>query len=231
MTPRVSVVVPVHRQADHIESTVRALMSSLGELPVSSELVLVVNGADDGSWEKCSALEQSLAGVRAVRIQEAGWGRAVRTGLEAARGELICFTNSARTSPSDLKQVIELALRNPDVVIKAQRRIRDSWRRRLGSVGFNFYCRALFDLPYWDINGTPKVFARRFESLLALRADDDLLDLEFLLACRDAGYLVLEVPVMQAVRYGGRSTTGYRSAVRLFAGATSLWRRSRRPSR
>ena len=44
--------------------------------------------------------------------------------------------------------------------MKANRKIRDNWRRRLGSLLYNLECRALFDLANWDINGTPKVFPR-----------------------------------------------------------------------
>ena len=51
-------------------------------------------------------------------------------------------------------------------VIKASRKIRENWKRRLGSLLYNLECRALFDLPYWDINGTPKVFGRHFIPLI-----------------------------------------------------------------
>lgn len=225
VSSQVSIVMPVFRQADHIEPTVREYVLALAKLPMPSEIILVVNGADEDSWSACSALEAALPGVRALRISDSGWGRAVKVGLEHAKGDVLCFTNSARTHPADLARAIELALRNPDVVVKAQRRIRDQWQRRLASVVFNFYCRALFDLPFWDMNGTPKAFSRRFSSLLQLAEDGDLLDLEFLIACQDAGYLVLEVPVRHAARRGGRSTTSYASAYHLFSGATRLWRR------
>ena len=62
----------------------------------------------------------------------------------------------------------------PKVVIKANRKIRESWRRRMGYLLYNLECRALFDLSVWDINGTPKVFPRSFTALLNLARDDDL---------------------------------------------------------
>ena len=48
----------------------------------------------------------------------------------------------------------------PNVVVKANRKIREHWTRRLGSLLYNLECRALFDLSNWDVNGTPKVFPR-----------------------------------------------------------------------
>src|SRR5262249_20318857 len=113
---------------------------------------------------------------------------------------------------------------NPDVVVKANRKIRESWRRRLGSLLYNLECRALFDLSCWDINGTPKVFPRSHAPLVALARNDDLIDLEFTVICRREGYPMLEVPIVPTRRRGGSSTTRYRSAVKLYAGAYRLWR-------
>ncbi len=115
---------------------------------------------------------------------------------------------------------------NPGVVVKANRKIRENWRRRMGSLLYNLECRALFDLSYWDINGTPKVFPRQFDKLLALTRDDDLIDAEFNVVCRREGYPMLEVPIFASRRHGGTATTNYRSAVKMYWGAYQLWRRS-----
>ena len=89
-----------------------------------------------------------------------------------------------------------LALRTqyPDVVVKANRKIRDNWRRRLGSLLYNLECRVLFDLPSGTSTARPKVFPRAFGKLLELRRDDDLIDAEFSVICRREGYPMFEVP-------------------------------------
>jgi hypothetical protein len=112
----------------------------------------------------------------------------------------------------------------PDTVVKANRKIRESARRRLGSLLYNLECRMLFDLAFWDINGTPKIFPRGFEQLLSLKREDDLIDLEFVATCRRVGYPMIEVPILSARRHGGRSTTGYGTAIRLYIGAWRLRR-------
>ena len=59
----------------------------------------------------------------------------------------------------------------PDVVVKANRRSATTGGAGLGSLLYNLECRALFDLSFWDINGTPKVFPRSFgEAARAARA-------------------------------------------------------------
>jgi hypothetical protein len=109
-----------------------------------------------------------------------------------------------------------------DCVVKANRKIRENWKRRLGSLLYNLECRSIFDLPYWDINGTPKVFHRNLARLLALKSDDDLVDLEFHAICREENYPVLEVPVFSTSRHSGRSTTNIGSAIRMYTGAFRL---------
>jgi hypothetical protein len=105
---------------------------------------------------------------------------------------------------------------HPDSVIKANRKIRSSARRRLGSLLYNLECRALFDLAYWDVNGTPKVFSRDLTELLKLRRDDDLIDLEFNVICRMQDYPMIELPIFSSSRHSGKSTTTVRSAIKMY---------------
>lgn len=219
-----SIILPVYNQADHVEAVVDEYSRALQSVPYPYELLLVVNGSRDRSLEICRDLERRDHHVRAFQSERGGWGLAVRLGLREARGDLICFTNSARTSPQDLVLLLLYTIANPGVVVKANRKVREKWQRRLGSLLYNLECRALFDLSYWDINGTPKVFPRSFAKLLALSRDDDLIDLEFNVICRREGYPMLEVPIFSSRRYGGKSTTNYRSALRMYLGAYSLWR-------
>jgi len=220
----VSIVLPVHDQGDHVADAVREYEESLARLPVPHEIVLVVNGSTDSSLLVCRDLERTNPAVKVLESVEGGWGRAVLLGLEAARGDLLCYTNLARTRAEDLTLLVLYGLMHPDVVVKANRKIRDSLYRRFGSLLYNLECRALFDLSYWDINGTPKVFSRSLGRLLELTREDDLVDLEFHIVCRREGYRVLEVPIFSNVRHGGRSTTNHRSALGLYWGALSMWR-------
>jgi len=220
----ISLVLPAHNQADHLGAVVPEYIAALTHLPLASEVILVANNCRDHTWEICQASAAKYPGVRALQCATGGWGRAVKLGLGAAQGDLICYTNSARTSGEDLVRLLVLATAHPDTVIKANRKIRESLWRRLGSLLYNLECRALFDLATWDINGTPKVFPRRFAKLMALSRDDDLIDAEFASICRREGYPVLEVPIFSRRRHGGKSTTGWRSALRMYLGAWRLRR-------
>ena len=224
MRPVLSVILPVHNQADHIAPVVDEYRAALSGLAVGHEILLVVNGSRDASLACCRALAARYPDVIALEAPRAGWGLAVRAGLGAARGDVLCYTNSARTRGEDLRRIVKVALSNPLAVVKADRRLRDGLRRRIGSLLFNLEARSLFGITTRDVNGTPKVFPRRFAALLALTRDDDLIDLEFCAACRREGYPILQVPVDSRNRHGGRSTTNWRSALRLYRGAWALRR-------
>jgi len=220
----ISVVLPVHNQADHVADAIQEYQAALSRIPAPHELILVVNASTDGSLDVCRELEASSDAVRVITSDRGGWGLAVRLGLRAARGDLLCYTNLARTSGDDLTLLLLYATVQSGVVVKANRKIRDSAVRRLGSLLYNLECRALFDLSNWDINGTPKVFPRACAPLLRLEREDDLIDAEFCIVCRREGYRMFEVPIFSTRRHGGRSTTGWLSALRLYWGAIELWR-------
>jgi glycosyltransferase involved in cell wall biosynthesis len=223
--PATSLVLPVYNQADHIGGVVESYLPALRRLGGGIELILVTNACRDASVDVCDALAEEHPEVVTLDLAEGGWGRAVRAGIAAATGDSIGYTNSARTTPEILALCAAYSRAYPQMVIKANRRIRDNWSRRMGSLIYNLECRALFDLATWDINGTPKFFPRDFEGLLALRRDDDLVDAEFVALCKRLDYPMLEVPVLATRRHGGSSTTNYGSALKMYRGAMALRRR------
>jgi glycosyltransferase involved in cell wall biosynthesis len=222
---RASIVLPVYNQAGHIGPLLQEYAAELTRLSFAIELLPVINGPRrDRSLEICRELEATCPSVRTLCVDEGGWGRAVRYGLSQAAGDLLCYTNSARTTSQDLLLFLFFASVHPDCVIKANRKIRESLRRRMGSLIYNLECRALFDLPYWDINGTPKVFHRDRAPLLELSRNDDLIDLEFNVICRRAGYQMIEVPIVSERHSTSSTTTGLKAAYGMYAGA---WRMKR----
>lgn len=231
MVASISIVLPVYNQAGHIEQITTDYIQALRDVNFDYEILLVVNNSRDGSAGLCQEMEDKYPQVRAMNLKAGGWGLAVKAGLRAAQGDLLCYTNSARTSPQDLALLLLYGNINADKVIKANRKIRESTFRRMGSLLYNLECRALFDLPYWDINGTPKVFPRACDRLLDLTREDDLIDLEFAVVCRENGYPLIEVPIFSSRRHSGRSTTSMKSAIHMYLNAYLMWAESRKGSR
>lgn len=225
----ISIVLPVYNQADHLRQVVEDYEKALTGVPHRHELLLVINGCRDNSEQIANQLSSENSSVRVVVSKQGGWGRAVRLGLQNARGDIVCYTNLARTQPQDLLLMVLYAVANRGVVIKANRKIRENWRRRLGSLLYNLECRMLFDLEYWDVNGTPKIFdSKAHAEALALTREDDLIDLEFNVICHSHHYPMLEVPLVSTKRHGGKSTTNVRSALRMYFGAWKMAKQHKR---
>jgi glycosyltransferase involved in cell wall biosynthesis len=83
----VSVVVPTYRRAQFLPDAIFPLLAD----PATSEVVVVVDGCDDGSMETLQAIAQEDARVRPVWRANGGEAAARVTGLHEARGDLVLF--------------------------------------------------------------------------------------------------------------------------------------------
>ena len=232
MTPElVSVILPFSNQADYIREIVSGHVAALAEAGIAYEIILVPNGSVDNTNAVCRALAAQLPDVRCLEIERRGWGCAVRSGIAAAAGTFICYTNSARTQSDDLKRILGYSRNNPGLIVKATRINRHSRIRQFGSFLYNMLCGTLLGLSTHDVNGTPKVFPRSASTLRNLQREDDLIDLEFMWRCARGALKVVEIPVHGNDRRGGSSTTGGKTAWRLYIGAIRFWRQVRIESR
>jgi hypothetical protein len=220
----ISIVLPAYRATDHIRDVIPAMIREVETIGEPLEVIIVVNGPHDGTDEAAEALRAADPRVRVLRAESAGWGRAVRTGLQAANGDMLAYTNLARTPPAVLRTAIVLALAARGSVVKANRRVRDSMVRRAGSILYNLECRMLFEMSVFDVNGTPKVFPAELTELRDLHRNDDLIDVEFLAICTARNYQLVEFAVPPLARHSGRSTTNLGSAWRMYTRAFALRR-------
>lgn len=219
-----SVILPIYHQADQLEELIQQYVSGLKKLRSSFEIILVINGNDSASHTVGKKLLQKYPMVQIIFLKRSGWGLAVKTGIEHAKGNYICYTNSARTQISDLIAILKLAKHNPHVVIKATRILHINLLRRLGSTLYNIECRLLLHTPVWDVNGTPKVFPRKVAKKITFVSENDLIDAEFIAKCIWSAIPILEVPILFPERYGGKSTTKIFSAIKMYVGLFKIRR-------
>jgi glycosyltransferase involved in cell wall biosynthesis len=221
--PEISVILPFRNQADHLAPLMRKYLGEFQPQPWTFELVLVPNACTDDSVRLCRELQSADPRIRVVENPRGGWGLSVRCGLDAARGRFLCYTNSARTEPAQIPAAFERLRRLPSALVKIVRRGRGNFLREFGSFLYNLECRALFRLGCRDVNGTPKIFPRELLDRVRLTSDGDLLDLEILAKARRQGWRIVEIPVEGWKRHGGKSSTNFKSAGRMYAGALNLW--------
>jgi dolichol-phosphate mannosyltransferase len=131
-----SVVVPVHNEADNIAPLVGEIVAALaGRL--AFEIVYVDDASTDGTAAALAALKPTTPTLRVVRhAARCGQSAAIRTGVAAARAPWIAtLDGDGQNDPADIPSL--WALRsggNAAQMIAGQRtKRRDSWSKRISS--------------------------------------------------------------------------------------------------
>jgi glycosyltransferase involved in cell wall biosynthesis len=223
-----SIVLPCRNQGDHIHRVIEAYLEPLTNLDIPFELVVVPNASTDRTEDEVRAMAEKEPRIRVVANSQGGWGLSVRKGLEAARGELLGYTNTARTDPTSIPQFVERYRNSNAGLVKARRENRNAPMREIGSAIYNFEARLLLGIRVRDVNGTPKVFSRDFYQQIQLREDGDLLDLELMAYATELELPILEIPIQGFQRHGGKSSTTLASAWNMYRGAVRFWRNHKR---
>lgn len=114
-----SVVIPAYNEEDGIAEIANRVLSvreSLAAVGVHDLELIVV---DDGSKDRTVEIARSIAGVRLIQHEHnKGYGGALKTGFNAARGELIGFLDADGTYPPEhFPQLCVEALRGTELVI------------------------------------------------------------------------------------------------------------------
>src|SRR5262249_43427367 len=161
MSARLSLVMPAYNEAPGIADSVAEAHEALVGLGYEFELIVV----DDGSTDESAAIVADLAGLwPRVRLlthsSNLGYGAALRTGFEAARYELVAFTDpDGQFYLEDLEDLVTLARECPVAVGRRVDR-KDPWRRRFLSWGYNVLARRFLGTGVRDCDCALKVFRR-----------------------------------------------------------------------
>ena len=223
--PFLSVVLPCRNQADHIGRVLERYFTPLDGIGRPYELVVVPNASTDGTNDVVRRIAAADSRVTMVENPQGGWGRSVLCGLRSARGDLLCYTNSARTDPRHVVELLALYEAHAPCLAKVRRANRHAPLREIGSLLYNLEGRLLFGVESRDVNGTPKIFSRQLFEALRLESEGDLIDMECIARARQVGVKLVELPVQGFQRHGGKSSTTFKSAWNMYAGA---WRLSRK---
>ena len=205
-----------------MQSVVNDFKESLDTLGESYEIIIVINGESEATAESQERVAGENPRIIEGRLREAGWGRAILWGFARSRGSYICYTNTARTDAAELARLMRYALVFNNWVVKSSR-IERTRLRKWVSIFYNLENRIVLGTPVWDVNATPKIIPRDVFENLRLTSANELLDAELLYKAFQNRIPIIEIPILQWERKGGRSVTNWLTAVRLFFGV--LWLR------
>lgn len=102
---RVTVIVPAYNEAATIEQVLRRV----ADLQLDAEILVVDDGSGDDTAEIVGALESQIAGLRLIiHERNQGKGAAVRTGINASRGEIVMIQDAdLEYDPADIPKLLE----------------------------------------------------------------------------------------------------------------------------
>ena len=160
-TDRLSLVIPAFNEAEVIAQAIREAESALAGQFARFEVLVVDDGSTD---DTASRVERLLPKARRTQLlrhaTNRGYGAALRTGFEAARYDLVAFTDAdCQFDLTDLGTLASLAAEYPIAAgYRADRK--DPWRRRFFSWGYNTLARMLLGTGLRDVDCALKVFRR-----------------------------------------------------------------------
>ena len=223
---RLSYFFPAHNEEANLAGLVEEALATLPSLADTFEIIAV----NDGSRDRTAAIADELTAahpdlVRAVHHPtNLGYGAALRSGLAAARYELVAFPDGDRQfQVKDLGRLTE-RLRgdgDPDVVVGFRIKRADPLIRTIYARLYRLANRIFFGLTVTDVDCACKLFRREALDGLRVESGGAFFSAELLIKLRAAGRSVVEVGVPHYPRTAG-SPTGARPSV-VFRAVKDFW--------
>ena len=214
-----SVVVPVKDEAGNVAPLVREIAAALKGR--DHEILFIDDGSSDGTAAALTALKGEVPQLRVLRHgRNLGQSRGIRTGVQAARGEIIVtLDGDGQNDPADIPKLLTALAAEPDVAMVSGVRVKrqDTASRRLASRLGNRFRSALLGDGATDTGCGLKAFRR--DVFLDLPYFDHLHRFLIALVQRE-GWQVRYVPVNHRPRLTGASK--YTNFGRLLVSAQDL---------
>lgn len=84
--PYLSIVIPAYNEAQRLPNTLGQALKFIEQQPYTGEILVVENGSCDNTLQIAQAFAAQHSQVRVLHNEQPGKGRAVQTGMLAARG-------------------------------------------------------------------------------------------------------------------------------------------------
>jgi dolichyl-phosphate beta-glucosyltransferase len=203
--PAISVVIPCYNEEQRIGATLLEIERHLAASGLSHEVLVVDDGSTDGTVDLVAARAATNGALRVIATSpNRGKGHALRTGILAARGDIVMFTDADLSIPIGIIDDFRQAIAAGDDIVVASRAhplsrqaVRPPLSRRLMTRLFRAVVHAL--LPVGAVRDTQcgcKAYRREVAHDLfrRQRIDGFSFDAEVLYLAWRAGYRVSEVP-------------------------------------
>jgi glycosyltransferase involved in cell wall biosynthesis len=212
-----SIIIPVYRQERTIQRNLRLIEAELSQLTVPYEVIVVIDGDEDGSKEEAKRVRSKNVSVVGYATNH-GKGYAVRYGMAKSHGSIIGFLDAGGDIRAEgLSMMLEhFRWYNADIIVGSKRhpvsKVRYPLYRRMLSWGYQMLTRLLFGLNVRDTQVGLKLYRRVVleDVLPRLLVKRFAFDIEILAVAWRLGYKrIYEAPV--ELEFSAASTITSRS--------------------
>jgi len=202
--PVVDVVVPVYNEQRALSGSVRRLRAYLdAHLPWPSMVTIVDNGSTDATPAEAQRLAHELSGVRLVRLEDKGRGRALRVSWGASEAPVVAYMDVDLSTSLEalLPLLAPLVSGHSDIAVGSRlapgARVVRGTKREVISRGYNLLLHLVLGNEFSDAQcGFKAMRSEAARILLPFVVDNDwFFDTELLVLAEEQGMRVHEVAV------------------------------------
>jgi glycosyltransferase involved in cell wall biosynthesis len=197
-TPDVTVVVPVHNEADYLPTALPMLLSEMEQVGGGVRILMVENGSTDATASLIRAAMEEHPDLALLQLETPDYGAAMRAGFLAGRGEWVVNFDIDYFSAAFLNDALALG-DSADLVLASKRAVgaddrRGAWRR-FATWTFNQILRYALGSSVSDTHGMKLVRRSVVDSVgPSVRSTTDLFDTELVVRAERAGFRIVELP-------------------------------------
>jgi glycosyltransferase involved in cell wall biosynthesis len=208
-----SIVVPVFNEALSVRPLFAELRAVLDQRGQSWEVIFVDDGSTDRTFDELKKLHETEDAVRVVRLRRNfGKSRALATGFEEARGEIVVtIDGDLQDDPVEIPRLLVKLDEGFDLVSGWKATRQDPLSRRAASRVFNVFAGLISGVRLRDMNCGLKAY--RAEVVRGLALHGELHRFIPVLASHQ-GYRIAELNVHHRPRVHGQSRYGLERYVR-----------------